>query len=96
MHSHQESTDICIPATTPGSTCSGTPDTTVLKGSGMAFKTGAGLDWNHGRWGIRILEVDYVHGSTSATCSLGCTPVIGLNLGANNFELATGLTFNLK
>ena len=37
---------------------------TSASGNGFALKTGGGVDWNHGRWGIRILEVDYVHTST--------------------------------
>lgn len=96
MHAHQAFTDACVPAT--GSTCSGTPDIANFKGTGMAFKTGAGLDWNHGRWGLRILEVDYVHSSIAAsgTCSPSCGSSISLNAGANNFELATGVTFNIK
>jgi hypothetical protein len=96
MHAHQAFNEVCVPAT--GSTCSGTPNTANFKGTGMAFKTGAGLDWNRGRWGIRVLEVDYIHSSVWATgtCSSGCGPAISLNLGTNNFELATGLTVNFK
>jgi hypothetical protein len=99
MHSHIGDTETCIPSTGGGATCS----STVLfsanaNGSGMAFKTGGGLDWNHGRWGIRILEVDYVHGAVSITGT--CSSCFGtpdtIPTWANNFQLATGLTFNFK
>ena len=80
-----------------GGTCFN-PTFESSRGTGFAFKTGAGLDWNHGRWGIRVLEVDYSHDETSLTGSESCS---GCNVGkitsagsANNFELSTGFTLN--
>lgn len=86
--------ETCIPGTSD--TC-GTPNPSVLfaqKGSGFAFKTGGGVDWNHGRWGIRILEVDYVHGQMLSNLG-GIIPGSGsLSTSTNNFEMTTGITFN--
>ena len=93
VHGHESFTEKCLQSAT-GGTCF-TPSTSDAHGNGFAFKTGAGVDWNHGRWGIRILEVDYVHANTFVTelCG-GCTQTDSFGINANNFELATGLTFN--
>ncbi len=93
MHVGNTLRDTCTPGT--GETC-GTPNPEIIKisGSGFAFKTGGGADWNHGRWGIRILEVDYVHGQMLNAFSGDGTPVSSLTMSTNNFELTTGITFN--
>jgi hypothetical protein len=92
-HGHEGLTSTCIQATS-GPTC-GTPSGSSARGTGFAYKTGAGVDWNHGHWGIRILEVDYVHPSIfvteSNTC---CTQLQSFDIAGNNFELSTGVTFN--
>ncbi|MGH7441359.1 MAG: outer membrane beta-barrel protein [bacterium] len=67
-----------------------------LAGNGFAFKTGGGVDWNHGRWGIRLLEVDYVHIAASVNDQTdGSTEVFKYSVPANNIELAAGITFNI-
>lgn len=93
-HGHEAFRDNCLQSSGSDSTCS-SPSTASARGSGFAFKTGGGVDWNHGRWGVRILKVDLVHASTFATevCA-GCTPY-SFNISGNNFELATGITVNL-
>ncbi|MGO9642145.1 MAG: outer membrane beta-barrel protein [Candidatus Acidiferrales bacterium] len=100
-HIHNGETESCIPETGgSGSSCSESdyPYHYGSHGNGFAFKTGGGVDWNHGHWGVRILEVDYVHAEVSATetdtCP-ECTPYTHTYAeSANNFELATGVTFN--
>lgn len=99
IHAHTGDIESCIPATGGSSTCSGSGFSTKGAGNGMAFKTGAGVDWNHGSWGIRILEVDYVHGTVTVTgnvsCS-GCPPSESTATSANDFELSTGVIFHFK
>lgn len=93
MHVDNTFKETCIPGSSD--TCP-TPATNVMytqKGSGFAFKTGGGVDWNHGRWGIRILEVDYVHGQMLGAFT-GGSPFPDLSTSTNNFELTTGITFN--
>lgn len=92
VHLNQTFTEKCTPA--PGNTCGTTNFGITQKGSGLAFMTGGGVDWNHGHWGIRILEVDYVHGQMLAAFSGSTLPVSSLSTSANNFQLATGITFN--
>lgn len=98
---HNGETDNCIPATgSESETCSTAyPYHYGSHGNGFAFKTGGGVDWNHGHWGVRILEVDYVrtevYPTETETCG-GCTTyTYTYSEGENNFELATGITFNL-
>lgn len=92
-HGHEGFTDKCLQSAS-GSTC-GSPFSSSAHGTGFAFKTGGGVDWNHGRWGIRILEVDYVHPSiyVTETCNT-CTQSESFGISGNNFELSTGVTFN--
>lgn len=95
VHLNQTLTETCTPGT--GSSCSPASAATTEKGTGFAFMTGGGVDWNHGRWGIRILEVDYVHGQMVGAFSGSGAPVIPLTslaTSGNNFQLATGLIFN--
>ncbi len=94
VHEHVGFTDKCVQSSGSDSTCSTTPSSDSSRGNGFAFKTGGGVDWNHGFWGIRILEVDYIHGDLllHETCT-GCTPY-NFSSTFNNFELATGVTFN--
>jgi hypothetical protein len=77
--------------------CSDCTDNYSDRGYGMAFKTGGGADWNHGSWGVRILEVDYIHSSLNLTetCA-GCSSSDTFSFPASNnsFELATGVTFS--
>jgi hypothetical protein len=95
-HVHESAVDKCILATGGETSCFNT-DYINVHGDGMAFKTGGGVDWNHGRWGIRILEVDYVRNQASVTetCT-GCNAPENFTIGANNFELSTGVKVNFK
>ncbi len=93
-HANHTLKEACIPGTSD--TC-GTPNPEVVfsqTGSGFAFKTGGGVDWNHGRWGIRILEVDYVHSQMLSAFTGEEAPISGFATTGNNFELTTGITFN--
>jgi hypothetical protein len=93
-HIHEGYTEKCIQSSGSDDTCY-TPYSTSTRGNGFAFKTGGGVDWNHGHWGIRILEVDYVRAElfTTETCP-DCSAPESYSSSANNFELATGVTFN--
>ncbi len=93
-HGHESFTVKCLQSAGSESSCF-TTSTSGAHGNGFAFKTGGGVDWNHGRLGVRILEVDYLHASTFVTelCG-GCTQSDSFGITANNFELATGVTFN--
>ena len=93
VHGHESFTDKCIQSAGAG-TCF-TTSTSDAHGNGFAFKTGGGVDWNHGHWGIRILEVDFVHANTFVTelCG-GCTQLQSFGITADDFALATGFTFN--
>lgn len=96
-HVHAGGTDKCVPEVGNSSSCSGNPVQFFrASGSGMAVKTGGGVDWNHGRWGIRILELDYVHSQVfvtdSETCS-GCQ-TYGNDGSWSGVELSTGVTFH--
>ncbi len=95
-HIHESGMDKCILSTGGETSCFNT-DFVNLRGTGMAFRTGGGVDWNHGRWGIRILEVDYIRNQAfvTETCS-GCNAPENFTVGANNFELSTGVKVNFK
>lgn len=91
----------CIPATGTGEveTCSSTAVVKVgtLSGNGFATKVGGGVDWNHHSWGIRILEVDYLHGQIYATDTpVACTSCekFSEDVSGSAFELSAGVTFN--
>jgi hypothetical protein len=80
-----------------GGTCYGYASN--AHGNGMAFKTGGGVDWNHGRWGVRILEVDYVRDQLSANATVSCSnsncpSPVSFTASANNFEMSTGVIFH--
>lgn len=98
VHVHEAFKETCIQSSgSDVGTCPTAPYyTDIAHGNGFAFKTGGGVDWNHGRWGIRILEVDYIRNdlvaTEPATCS-SCT-TNSSTVSGNNFELATGITFN--
>ena len=91
-------TDQCLPATTTGDveTCSSTAQVTeeMLHSNGFAAKVGGGVDWNHKRWGIRILEVDYVHGQVYGTSFCSICQSESEDKSVSAFELASGVTFN--
>lgn len=94
-HVHENFTDTCLPS--EGEGCGDpNPETGSFYGTGFAFKTGGGVDWHHGSWGIRILEVDYIH--TQVPMTVSTNEEYGnesFDLPGNSFELATGITFNL-
>lgn len=92
VHLNQTYTETCTPYS--GGSCSTTRTVITQKGTGLSFMTGGGVDWNHGRWGIRILEVDYVHGQMVSAFSSPTLSLSSLSTSASNFQLATGLTFN--
>lgn len=96
---HVNATDkeACLAATGTGDveTC-GTPATDhyVYNGSGFATKVGGGLNWNHHRWGIRILEADFVHGEVNNTERYDDGQKYQFVSSGSGFELATGVIFN--
>jgi len=102
-HIHEGYTETCTNATGEEEETCGSywPENSGSKGYGFAFKTGAGVDYNHGLWGIRILEVDYVHGEaySKENYSEGVPSDILYSEtytywgSSNDFELATGVTF---
>jgi hypothetical protein len=93
-HVHEGESDKCIQSSGSESSCF-TSSSAKGGANGMAFKTGGGVDWNHGRWGVRILEVDYVHSQISGTITCtGCNAPETSDSSWNGFELATGVTFN--
>ena len=62
----------------------------------FGMKVGGGVDWNHGRWGIRILELDFVHGAGEANflctgCGAGATNTG--ELSSPDVQLAAGVKF---
>jgi len=93
-HMSQSLTETCTNAGYPYPCGTPNPEVTKQAGSGFAFKTGGGVDWNHGRWGIRILEVDYVHGQMVSSFNGNLDDLASLATSGNNFELNTGITFN--
>jgi hypothetical protein len=69
-----------------------------IYGTGFTFKTGGGLDWNHGAWGLRILEVDYLHSDlpvkdNPTSGGTGYNPET-YDISGNSFEMLAGITFN--
>lgn len=96
-HINEQFQNACIQAT-PSSFCDNNNNPYALaKGNGLAFKTGGGLDWNHGKWGVRVLEVDYIHNTIPVTESCiynVCAAPQELNISGNSFELSTGLIFH--
>jgi len=91
-HVHAVSTEQCLQAT-GGGTCFN-PFNDHVTGNGFAGKFGGGVDWNHRRWGIRILEVDYIRGQIFTTTTCASCNTSKFDGSGNAFELATGVTFN--
>jgi len=98
-HVHEAGTDACVPATGVGGGTCGANSSDYFRGSGsgMAVKIGGGVDWNHGRWGLRILEVDYVHSQLfdkeSEVCN-GCEAE-SFDSSWSGVEMQAGVTLNL-
>jgi len=94
-HVNATDSETCIPATGTGDveTC-GTPvvDHYVEHGSGFATKAGGGVNWNHKRWGIRILEANFVHGEVNTSERYDSGEVYQYVSSGNGFELSTGVT----
>jgi hypothetical protein len=94
-HVHDNYTETCIPY---GSGTCGSPDpyTETDSGNGMAFKIGGGVDWNHGVWGIRIVQLDYVHSQLSLSGSDNETysPTFSSYAPGSSYEVAAGVTIN--
>jgi hypothetical protein len=85
MQAHEGESDIC----TASYTCSVTGS---AHGTGFGFVTGGGVDWFHGHWGIRILEVDYVRGEPNFTsASSNSANVVTAPGEVSDFRLATGV-----
>jgi hypothetical protein len=97
VHVHEGFVDKCLLSSGTDSSCF-TTFRSNSRGNGFAFKTGAGVDWNHGRWDLRILEVDYIRNEifVTETCSIDCSngAPFSNNSAANNFELSTGISFH--
>jgi hypothetical protein len=94
-HIHETITETC----TPSENGCGTPN--PLKetdsGNGLAFKVGGGVDWNHGAWGIRLLELDYVRTQlniSGTTNQPQYEPTFSTYLPASSLQFAVGVTFN--
>jgi len=66
-------------------------------GTGFATVVGGGVDWWHGRWGLRLLEVDFTHGDPSITFQPADEPNFNFTSpsSSNNISLSAGLIFHL-
>jgi hypothetical protein len=101
-HIHQGFSAVCSPATSEPDSCDETDTENVnMHGNGFAFKAGGGVDWNHGRWGLRVLELDYVRISSKVTETENedGSNVFGpatLNTSSNNMSLSAGVTFSFR
>lgn len=95
-HLNSTETDTCLPATGSDEEGCGNPSKYhyVYNGSGFATKIGGGVNWNHKRWGIRILEADFVHGEVSTKERYDGGNSYQYVSSGSGFELATGVTFN--
>ncbi len=95
-HVHDNYTQTCIPA--GGGGCgSPNPVTETDSGNGMALKVGGGVDWNHGIWGIRIVQLDYVHTQLSVSGSdneVYYAPTFSSYAPSGSYAVAAGITFN--
>jgi hypothetical protein len=93
-HLSENATETCFQSNGDGE-CFSTEKGT-FKGSGFMMKTGGGVDWNHGGWGLRLLEVDYVHSQFPVTESFTGDSEGPQTFQAtgNMFELVTGITFH--
>lgn len=71
------------PVTTTTNTNSNVFSNTA-KGTGFGLKVGGGVDWVHGHWGVRFLQIDYLYGNASPsgtqtntnTFTSVCTPAV--------------------
>jgi hypothetical protein len=95
-HLGETYSDVCTPPIGSDNSCYSEVD--KLAGTGFTFKTGGGVDWNHGAWGIRILEVNYLHTDASVKDNQvedGTTYNPSTNdVSGDSFEMAAGVTFN--
>jgi hypothetical protein len=94
-HYHTGTTDACLQSAGSESGCF-TTSTSHATSNGFAVKTGGGVDWNHGRWGIQILEVNFIRSEmqiTETDCVSGCNP-FNFSGGSNNVELTAGFKIN--
>jgi len=69
-----------------------------VKGTIFGMEVGGGVDWVHHRWGIRLLEVDYVHGTGTLNghCTINCGTTVETFTGigkANDVQIAMGVDF---
>lgn len=96
LHGHEGFTDQCIQSA--GGTDCYTSTSSSSRGNGFALKTGGGVDWTHGHWGIRILELDFVRLASTQTesCSTCEGTLTKILVSGNNVELSTGVIINLK
>jgi hypothetical protein len=96
-HVRDNITETCIQSSSSYTCGSPNPVTMSDSGNGVAFKLGGGVDWNHGAWGIRILELDFVRTqiSTSGTTNdVAYQPTFSTTGPNNMLQLAVGATFN--
>jgi opacity protein-like surface antigen len=95
-HVHDNLADTCFPGTGEG--CgSPNPETANISGNGMALKIGGGVDWNHGVWGIRIVQVDYIHSQLSLGGSDNevYQPTFSSYGPSSSLQVAAGVIINL-
>jgi hypothetical protein len=69
----------------------------AFKGTLFGLEVGGGVDWVHNHWGIRLLEVDYVHGAgtLAGRCTVDCEPGETLTEieSAHDVQIAMGVSF---
>ncbi|HTZ75010.1 MAG TPA: hypothetical protein VMB47_13890 [Candidatus Aquilonibacter sp.] len=94
LHMSDNYSNTCIPATGSSPDCYST-ETGKFYGSGFAFKTGGGVNWNHGAWGIRLLELNYVHGEMPLTETSNEYGQYHFQGSTSGFEMVTGVTFSI-
>jgi len=92
IHTSGNYADNCIPAT--GSSGCWSDETGTYSGSGFAVRVGGGVNWRHGAWGIRILGLDYVHGSVPIERTSNLYGTYNYPSSGSAFEMVTGVTFN--
>lgn len=69
---------------------------TAVKGTLFGMEVGGGVDWVHDHWGIRLLELDYVHGTGTikGRCTINCGPETFTGIaGVNDLQIAMGVDF---
>jgi hypothetical protein len=70
----------------------------TAKGTIFGLEVGGGVDWVRKHWGIRLLEVDYVHGTgtLNGRCEIDCSDGGYAFTGvakANDLQIAMGVNF---